>query len=78
MPIRAWIARYSPNALTMGAALAAGPVDSLSCMELKIQVIAVNTTAPISPSFTASKAPTKQAAKGSRPKLRAENSGTQI
>ena len=78
MLIKHWAARYRPIALTSGAALAAGPVEMRSVMELNSQVVAVNTRPPSRPSFRASPAPTKQAAKGSSPKVTAENTGMQI
>ena len=73
-----WEAKYKPKALITGASFAAGPLDRRSIMELNNQVTEVNTTAPRTAVLSAPPAPTKQAAKGSRPKVIAENTGMQI
>ena len=53
IPEKIWNARYSPNALSTGAALAAGPEERRSCMVLYSSARTVNSAPPIKLVFKA-------------------------
>ena len=78
MPIKHCTAMYRLTALKRADALAAGPLDSRSCMAVKTQVVAVNTMPPAMASFKASPRVAYALTKGSKPNTRAEKTGMQI